>query len=294
MRNDEEALQHYNRAIQMDAELTAAYFNRGTVFIALSKKDLAIKDFNKTIELDNNFVRAYYSRASVLVDMNQYPDAIRDLNKVLELKPQYPNALVLRGNLRIAEDDQAGGCSDFQRALELGSRSAARLLINNCEFDSTMMETVRLDWFKGDVWKLTDANNNDEMIVREYLRHDESYENWTELGTMQTILGMNHLGIKNYMDVIYDQAKKNCDQINSEVIENQPDAEYPWAIFSIECFEPADGSDSQYQIWHIIQGEESLYTNFWITKNPKPDPAEINRWVNFFKTATVINYLKKS
>lgn len=47
----EKALEHYNRAIELDKDLAEAYMYRGVLYQAMGKKDLALADHARLLEL---------------------------------------------------------------------------------------------------------------------------------------------------------------------------------------------------------------------------------------------------
>ncbi|NBB78632.1 MAG: tetratricopeptide repeat protein [Verrucomicrobia bacterium] len=50
----EEALQHYNRALKLNAELAEAYMYRGVLYTSMGQPDLALQDHARLLELDKS------------------------------------------------------------------------------------------------------------------------------------------------------------------------------------------------------------------------------------------------
>lgn len=286
-KNYEEALEHYGKAIELNNELTAAYFNRGTVYLAMSELKEALNDFTTTIELDESFIRAYYSRASIYVKQKLYNKAIDDLDMVIRINEKYPNALILRGNLKIAEDDPEGGCQDFRTALAFGDKNAERFLENNCELTPEENEYLELQWPKDEGWRIGNEQETEEMQVVEYLRYKETFENWTEMGTMQKIKGIEEVGLSNYVRIIQDQARRACPSAKISILEKMESIDFPYIIFSIECEDYESTSQPQSQIWHVAKGKASIYANFWAKRDSELTALEKKKWLDRFKTATI-------
>jgi tetratricopeptide (TPR) repeat protein len=94
-RNDE-ALNDFNKAIELKPENAEAYTNRGIFFVNVKRGDDAIKDFNKAIELKPGYAEAYFNRANLFISEKRVDEALRDFNKAIELKPDFAEAYSTR------------------------------------------------------------------------------------------------------------------------------------------------------------------------------------------------------
>lgn len=282
------ALKDYSKAIKLDKKMHVAYFNRGTIKLATNDLKGAMKDFDKTIELDHNFIKAYYSKASVYVSQNQYKEAIPNLNKVIELNDKFPNALTLRGQLHAALNNKEASCNDFQRAKAIGDPSADKYLSKFCGNKQQGGESLLLHWPEGENWKMANSQENDQMAVIELLRNNETFENWTEIGTMQSIKGAVNVPMDETKKMMTDEVKKDCPDATITVIEKNENTEFPWIIFSIECTTHKSSGLPESQVWYIIQGKDALYLNFRAIKKGSIPEQTKTKWVNFFKTGKVV------
>jgi len=277
----------YNEAIKMDSKMHVAYFNRGTIKLATNDLKGALKDFDKTIDLDSNFIKAYYSRASVYVSQKSYKKAIPDLNKVIELNDNFPNALTLRGQLLNALKNKEAACADFQRAKEIGDPAADKYLSKFCGTKPQSTETFALQWPKSENWKLASTQEDDQLIMLDFLRNDEKLDNWTEIGTMQTIKGAAGVPMDKTMNIMFEQTKNKCPKARLTFIEKDEKAEFPWILFTIECPSFSDGTPES-QLWYIVQGKSSLYVNFRAIKKSKISKKIKLKWIDFFKSGKVV------
>jgi tetratricopeptide (TPR) repeat protein len=66
-REDEKALVHLNRAIDLDSKQIAPFVNRGEVYLRQSKFDLAVADLKRAIELDPQEKDAGANRARAMI-----------------------------------------------------------------------------------------------------------------------------------------------------------------------------------------------------------------------------------
>lgn len=282
------ALKEYNKAIKADDKLTAAYFNRGSIKLATYDFKGAISDFNKTIELDNNFIKAYYSRATVYVSQEKYKEAMPDLNTVIEMNETFPNALTLRGQIHFALKDKEACCKDFQRAKEIGDPAADKYLEKFCGNKQQGGESLMLHWPEDENWKMANSQENEQMMMIELVRNNETLENWTEIGTMQSIKGATGVPMDKAMNLMYEQSKQACPKARLTFIEKDENIEYPWIIFTIECASYKDSKTAESQLWYIVQGKTSLYTNFRAIKEATIPADTKNKWIKFFKSGKVV------
>ena len=117
---NEEAIEHYNRAIYLYPKRAAEYFNnRGLAFVRLGRYQQAIKDYDAAIHLKPDLVASYNNRGIMHMNLGQYQQAIEDYNKVIRMKPDYAFAYINRG-------DAYNGLGQHQRA-EDDYRRANRL-----------------------------------------------------------------------------------------------------------------------------------------------------------------------
>ncbi len=95
------------------------YLNRGRMYLATGKPDLAGKDFDEYISHNPSDARVFVNRAATR--MNKDPEGvISDCTRALDLEPDNKNAYFLRGLARYGRGNKEGACEDFYRAIELG------------------------------------------------------------------------------------------------------------------------------------------------------------------------------
>ncbi|MEM6263920.1 MAG: tetratricopeptide repeat protein [Bacteroidota bacterium] len=282
------ALKDYNKAIKADDKLPEAYFNRGTVKLATNDLKGALTDFDKAISLDESFIKAYYSRATVFVSQKKYGEAMPDLNKVIEMDKSFPNALTLRGQLHFALKDKKACCKDFQLAKEIGDPAADKYMEKYCGNTQQGGESLMLYWPEEENWKMESSQENEQVMMIELVRNDETLDNWTEIGTMQSIKGVTGVPMDKAMNLMYEQSKKKCPKAQLTFIEKDETVEFPWVIFTIECASYKDSKTAESQLWYIVQGKTSLYTNFRAIKEAKLPEATKEKWIEFFKGGKVV------
>lgn len=92
---DENAIEAYTKALELNKNLVDAYFNRGQILYKSEPKK-ALDDFVSAVALDNKFIDAYYSIAAIQKSQGQYEDAIKNLDKILEIDENAINAKALK------------------------------------------------------------------------------------------------------------------------------------------------------------------------------------------------------
>jgi tetratricopeptide (TPR) repeat protein len=81
----QQAFEDYNKAISLQPDVAEAYFNRGSAYFKFGRHQLAIDDFNKAIVLNPNYTKAYNNRGIIYGELGQYQRAIDDFNKAISL-----------------------------------------------------------------------------------------------------------------------------------------------------------------------------------------------------------------
>ena len=99
--NYQEALQCYDKIIGIDANFSAAYFNKGFVnLVYLKDYQKGIEAFNLALEKNPGYYQAAYNRALCHEGKGDKTNAEADLNLALKIKPDYTEAAVELGKLR--------------------------------------------------------------------------------------------------------------------------------------------------------------------------------------------------
>ncbi len=125
----EEALKHYDSAIDSQAPDAWNLYRRGLALDGLGQTDRALTDFDAAIRLDPSDAIFHYRRGVVLATRKRALErAIEDFDKVLMLVPDNLDALIRRGQAYGQLGDNGHSLADLDRAVLLAPRSAqARL-----------------------------------------------------------------------------------------------------------------------------------------------------------------------
>ena len=90
-----DALVHFQAAIDADRKNYLAYFKRATIYLALGRHKSALDDLNDVIYLKPDFVAARAQRGSILFKLGRIEEAQTDLHYVLQSEPHHPEASTL-------------------------------------------------------------------------------------------------------------------------------------------------------------------------------------------------------
>ena len=114
-----EAMKDYNKAIELNPQYAGALNNRGNAKARLEQHEEAMKDYNKVIELNPQWTEAFNNRGNVKARLGQHEEAIKDYNKATELNPQYTLAFYNRGNSRLELEQHEEAIKDYTKAIGL-------------------------------------------------------------------------------------------------------------------------------------------------------------------------------
>ena len=87
----EEALESFNRAIDIDSTKADGYLGRANALNTLKRFEEALLDYNKALEIDPKLANAYINRGSAHSHLGETEKAIADYEKGLELDPKIDN-----------------------------------------------------------------------------------------------------------------------------------------------------------------------------------------------------------
>ena len=94
----EDAVEKINKSLELKNDWEIPYFYRAVAYHALENYDEAMLDYTKSIQLNPNMTDAYYNRAKIILSesnspMSEIKKAVADLEKALELDDKFVDAL---------------------------------------------------------------------------------------------------------------------------------------------------------------------------------------------------------
>ena len=115
----DKAIQHFNKAIELKPDFFGAYNNRGIAYGKKGDFDSAIKDLNKAIELNPNLAEAYTNRGLAYDRKDEIDTAIRNYSKAIELSPNNAEAYNNRGTAYEKKGEVDTAIYNYSKAIEL-------------------------------------------------------------------------------------------------------------------------------------------------------------------------------
>lgn len=290
--NYKSAIDYYTKAIEVDETYVLAWYNRGIAYLMLNKLDKAKEDFEEILEIDENYFMAPYQIATFHANNQDYDEAEEYYSKVIKINPEFEDAYAMRGQIRYVLNEKESACEDFVKLQSMNKKKAEEYLLKFCPEQIDKMERFALDWPDDENWRVGDNQSTKEINTMVLLRDNETFANWTELGQMQSLIGIRNLDLESGMNMLFEESKKTCESPNLTFLEKDLKAEYPWIMFTIDCAEYKKDDNPESQLWFLIQGKTSFYMNFRAIKKAKIDDENKVKWSKFFKEGR-IDYLTK-
>jgi hypothetical protein len=149
-------------------------------------------------------------------------------------------------------------------------------------------ETLKIVWPEEYKWKIGSNQETETVHMIELIPGNETVEKWTIIGTMMSYKGAQGFPVDKAMNLMYDQAKQNAADAKLTLIEKDEAAKHPWILFKIESPSFKDDPTPESQLYYIIMGETSLYSNFVALKKAKLDDAFVSKWKAIFKASEFV------
>jgi len=131
------AIEAYDKAIELEPKYTIAYQNRGFVKIILKQYEEAINDFDKVIELipkDVNYkiycANTYYQIGIAKYHLKQYENALKYFNKAIDFNPKDANSTIYSylGMVKMNLKQYEEAMKDINKAIELNPKDNIAVL----------------------------------------------------------------------------------------------------------------------------------------------------------------------
>jgi len=134
-----QAIDDYDKSIELYPMDVETYYNRGTAYLHLGNYRQAIGDYDKAIEINPKHEEAYNNRGTAYANLGNYKQAIRDYDKVIEINPKSGEAYNNRGTVFANLGNYKQAIGDYDKALEINpkdektynNRGNAYLLLGN-------------------------------------------------------------------------------------------------------------------------------------------------------------------
>jgi hypothetical protein len=149
-------------------------------------------------------------------------------------------------------------------------------------------ESLKISWPGEYKWKVGADQQAKNSRMIELIPEKETLKNWTIIGTMLSMRGIKNVPMNTAVKTMFDKMKGNSPKARLVIIERDDKAKNPWIIFKIESPYFTNSKTPESQMYYIIQGNTSLYTNFVAVKQASLGPLFIEKWAKIFKGSSLI------
>jgi len=115
----EEAIEHFNRALQIDPGYAKAHNNLGTALATQGKTDAAIKHFGIALYINPNYAAAHSNIGVALASRDELEKAVVHFKTALRLKPDYAKVHSNLGAALVRQGKLHEALEHFQTALRI-------------------------------------------------------------------------------------------------------------------------------------------------------------------------------
>jgi hypothetical protein len=152
----------------------------------------------------------------------------------------------------------------------------------------TGAESLKVFWPDEYKWKIASNQQNKTARMIELIPGNETLNSWTMIGTMTVMKGVKNMDMSGAMKMIFDKTKSRAPKARLVAIERGGTAKNPWIMFKIESPNFTNSNTPESQMYYVIQGNQSLYTNFIAVKQASLGPLFIEKWARVFKRSKLI------
>lgn len=112
------ALELFDKAIELDDKATLAYANKGTLYSKKGDKEKALLFYNKALETDPNNIQILENKMDLLFETFFKPNEsefINTVKSILEVNPDHPNALIYMIQYCLREQDNENALTSVKK-----------------------------------------------------------------------------------------------------------------------------------------------------------------------------------
>jgi tetratricopeptide (TPR) repeat protein len=115
----QKAIECFDKALEIDPEHIQTWVDKGNALISLKHHQKAIECYDKALEIDPENLYAWFNKGNALDDLNKYQRAIECFDKALEIDPAYNSAWFNKGNGLISLKHHQKAIECYDKALEI-------------------------------------------------------------------------------------------------------------------------------------------------------------------------------
>jgi hypothetical protein len=149
-------------------------------------------------------------------------------------------------------------------------------------------ENLKIIWPEEYKWKIGSNQEDKSVHMMELIPGNERIEKWTIIGTMLSIKGAKNVPMDAAMSMTFDQTKSGAPNAKLTMIEKDEKSLHPWILFKIEAPNFKNDKNPESQLYYIVQGDQSLYSNFVAIKQKVLTDEFVAKWAKVFKASEFV------
>ena len=123
----EEAMEHSQKAIQINPNDSEALNNLGAALAATGRFDEAIENYYRAIQIKPGFFKALNNLGLALVAQGRFDEAIENFHKAIQINPNHPEAFLNLGTALTLSGRTREAAAQFREALKLNPELAVAM-----------------------------------------------------------------------------------------------------------------------------------------------------------------------
>lgn len=120
----EQALDCYERALEIAPGIAEIWSNKGVIVATLGRLDEALNCHDRALEINPRSERAWFNKAVVLSHLGRFEESLECYNRTLELDPRFEQAWLEKGATLYGQARLEEALICYTRALEVNPRDA--------------------------------------------------------------------------------------------------------------------------------------------------------------------------
>jgi tetratricopeptide (TPR) repeat protein len=114
-----DALESYNRAVELKPKYTEAWKGQATTLLELKRYQDALEAYDKAIQLQPSYLEAWNGRGKALDRLQRYEEAIASFDNALKIQPNNLESWNERGNVQIKRQQYSEAITSFDKAVKI-------------------------------------------------------------------------------------------------------------------------------------------------------------------------------
>jgi YVTN family beta-propeller protein len=124
----EEAIECYEKALQINPNYVQSWLNRGQALYSQAKYEEASESYYRAIRIDQNNVSAWLNRGQALYSQAKYEEAIKSYDRVIEIDPKNVSAWLNRGQALYSQGKNKEAIESYDRVIKIDQNNVSAWL----------------------------------------------------------------------------------------------------------------------------------------------------------------------